>query len=189
MKEHNFVSSVDVGAEGEKIIHVLLESLPSVKDVLYVGKDEAYQKRDIDFVVTTHDNDTLFYELKTEPKAAYTNNLFFETVSNQGYGTPGCFMYSEAHYWMSYVPQTGDLYVFPLEKCREFVLSIKDNYTLKKINNGVYYSAGYAIPISVVRGGVAHSHRNVRDFVDYVYIEADSRRGVQSSFQNVIWKI
>jgi hypothetical protein len=189
MKEHNFNLSIDVGAEGEKIIQVLLESLPTVKTVVYVGSDESFQKRDIDFVVTTNDGDELFYELKTEPKAAYTGNLFFETVSNESYGTPGCFVYSEAHYWLSYVPQTGDLYVFPLEKCREWFLSVKDSYPLKKINNGVYYSAGYAIPISTIRASVPHSHRNVRDFVDYVYIESNPRRGISSSFQNVVWKI
>lgn len=190
MKEHNFHKSIIVGSEGERLIFDLLQSMSSIETVQDVVNEEEYRKIDVDFVVTTVKGETLYYELKTEPMAARTRNLFFEVVSNDNYGTEGCFMYSQADYWMSFIPQTGELYILNTLKCREYITKRASKFhSLKCVSNGHYNSRGYAIPIVDVLANVPHHICRLKELVDYDYIEEDSANGIKPEFKNVVWKI
>lgn len=189
---HNFKESLEVGSGGERLIESFIWTLPSIKKVENVSGVEKYRAKDIDFVVTTTQDDIVTYELKTEPTAYYTGNFFYEYVCNVEKKTPGCFIFSEADYWMSFIPQSGMLYVFPLIEYREYVLESAKNFNLISVYNQGKQTRGKVLKISDVCNNIRHNVRNIRDFADYDYIEAVSRTSSSpardSEFKNVIWK-
>lgn len=191
-KVHVFAESLQVGSEGEKIIELFIKTLKSVSSVENVTKDENYRKIDVDFVVTTLSGDTINYELKTEPTANRTGNFFYEYICNVKKNTDGCFIFSQADFWMSFIPQSGMLYIFPLEPYREYVLEKAKNRPLLLVKNKGKYTKGKILNIQKVCKDVPHNVRNLYDYVDYEYIEAvdetDTTPYVPAEFINVRWK-
>jgi len=192
MKDHRFAQSLEVGAGGEALVLAFIRSLSSVAQAEDVSAAPEYRKIDVDFIVHTLKGDILYYELKTEPTAHKTKNLFFEFLSNEEYGTEGCFLYSEADYWISFVPQSGDLYIFPLQECRAYIKKSYKFYTKKRVRNiaenSQYHSVGYAVPIVDVCQKVPYTRKNIKDIVDYEYIEEDKSIGQSPEFRNIAWK-
>jgi hypothetical protein len=189
---HDFNNSIQVGSEGEEIILSYIKRLKSVKHAISVVDDPFYRAKDIDFVITTTSGEEITYELKTEPTANRTENFFYEYISNVSKNTVGCFLYSEADYWMSFIPQTGMLYVFPTEQCREYVLKKAKYLPLKNVRNTGKLTQGKVINIDEVCENVKHNARNIRDYVDYEYVEGtpetDTSPAIPSKFLNVKWK-
>lgn len=189
---HVFAESVQVGSEGEKIIELFINTLKSVSNVENVTEDVDYRAIDVDFVVTTLSGDKIYYELKTEPTAHRTGNFFYEYICNVKRDTEGCFIFSQADFWMSFIPQSGLLYIFPLEKYREYVLEKAKNLPLLLVHNTGKYTKGKVLNIQKVCKDVQHNVRNLRDYVDYEYIEAvkgtDTIPAIPAEFKNVRWK-
>lgn len=191
-KTHVFSESLQVGSDGEKLIESFINTLDSVSSVENVTSDASYRQMDVDFIVTTHDGQKLKYELKTEPTAHHTGNFFYEYICNVDKNTDGCFIFSQADFWMTFVPQSGLLYVFPLVQYRDYVLETAKNLPLLKVYNTGKLTKGKILNINSVCAAVPHNVRNLRDYVDYEYIEAvkktDSNPSYPAEFRNVRWK-
>lgn len=191
-KVHIFAESLQVGSEGEKIIELFINTLKSVSNVENVTEDAGYRKIDVDFVVTTLSGEKIYYELKTEPTAHRTGNFFYEYICNVKQNTDGCFIFSQADFWMSFIPQSGMLYIFPLEPYREYVFEKAKNLPLLLVKNTGKYTKGKILNIQKVCKDVPHNVRNLRDYVDYEYIEAvestSTTPAIPAKFINVHWK-
>lgn len=189
---HCFEGSLKVGSDGEQLIQAFLSTIPSISSVESVSDIEHYQKLDIDFLVTTTSGDVLSYELKTEPTAHHTGNFFYEYICNVEKDTPGCFIFSQADYWMTFIPQSGMLYIFPLIQYRKYVLKrAKYNQMINVYNKGKL-TRGKLLSIAEVCANVKHNARNLKQYVDYDYIEAvqetDSTPAQKSEFRNIVWR-
>jgi hypothetical protein len=179
---HAFNKSLQVGGDGERLIEEYMKTIPAISNVENVSGVAEYRVKDIDFIITTHENDKLAYELKTEPTANKTGNFFYEYTCNVEKNTPGCFMFSEADYWMTFIPQSGMLYVFPLLDYREYVLQAAKNSRMLNVYNQGKLTQGKVLKISQVCDEMKHNAKNIRDYADYEYIEKPSE------FRNVVWK-
>jgi hypothetical protein len=191
-KTHIFSESLQVGSDGEKIIESLIQILKPVEKVENVTQDPYYRSIDVDFVVTTRAGDRITYELKTEPTAYHTGNFFYEHICNVDKNTAGCFLFSEADFWMTFIPQSGLLYIFPLEKYREYVLEETKNLPLLNVYNKGKLTKGKILKIKNVCANMSHNIKNLRDYVDYDYVEAvrksDGVPSAPAKFKNVCWK-
>ena len=81
----------------------LLETWPQTVTVHNVEEDPAYQEHDVDLLWTIMERGRLRIipvEIKGD-RYHQTGNFFFETVSNEGKGTAGCFLYTKAE-WLFY---------------------------------------------------------------------------------------
>ena len=189
---HVFAESLQVGAEGEKLIEAYIKTLKSVSDVENVTSDPSYRSIDVDFIVTMNSGEKLKYELKTEPTAHHTGNFFYEYICNVAKDTDGCFLFSQADFWMTFIPQSGLLYVFPLIPYREYVLEKAKNLPLLKVYNTGKLTKGKILNIQSVCADVPHNVRNLRDYVDYDYLEAikqtDTTPYIPAEFINVRWR-
>lgn len=109
---------------------MFLESLPSTRWVRNVELDRAFQLIDVD-LLWCYEKDGKEYVRKVEVKGdryCDSPNFFFEVVSNMNKMSPGCFMYSEAHYFFYYFPETKELNILPLKKVREWFMEHEDEF-------------------------------------------------------------
>lgn len=142
-----------------------LLSLPQTVSVQNVEEDERFQKQDVDLLWQTRTR-TYKVEVKGDRMAHKTGNFFFETHSNVGKNTPGCFLYSEADLFFYYLVEKQELYILPLRAVRSW---FKNNYkrfptrsTTTPTRSGASYTTkGRLVPISVI-GHVFGNHKACR---------------------------
>jgi hypothetical protein len=99
-------------------------------------------------------------EVKVDGQAHQTGNFAFETISNKGANTPGCFIRSDAEEWYYLTAGNGILYRWKQKAVREWFLSeIAANPTrFKRITPQTptvgdrqgYSSEAYLVPIRVL---------------------------------------
>ena len=154
--------NMGVARQAAEDIEAWLSTLPRTISVVNVEDDPAYQKLDIDLLVTT-DRGLTRVEIKGD-RYHRTGNFFFETHSNKEKGTPGCFLYTEAD-WVFYyfvVPRT--LYLLPMPATRDWFVSNIDRFrerqTTTKVGSETYTTVGRLVPIAVVWSEVG----GVREF-------------------------
>ena len=130
-----------------------LQSLSETVSVKNVENDREYQKKDIDLLWTFKKDEkivTRTVEIKAD-RYYNTGNYFFETVSNAGKGTPGCFMYSEADFLFYYFIEVRELHIIALSLVRrwfkEEIERFQERKLFTKVGNGATYgSVGRLVP-------------------------------------------
>lgn len=148
---------MEIGKRGEEHIIDYLKSSPRVTDLVDVRNDRAYQKIDVDFLMTLDDGKEYKVEVKTDTYKS--GNIYYETISSKEAETTGCFEKTEADYLFYYFINWGFLYVFSMDEYRQWFSKmeekfIKKGYQKKVKNRGykdsTYTSIGYAYPVSIL---------------------------------------
>ena len=124
-----------------------------------VEDDAAYQEHDVDLLWTILDKDGALRVIPVEIKGdSYhrTGNFFFETVSNEGRGTEGCFMYTRAEWLFYYFVESGALYCLPMHGVRPWFQENLDRFQERRTStpvdkgNNHYITIGRLVPIQTV---------------------------------------
>lgn len=156
---YEFEQQNGIGKQGELIVKSWLLQQGNISSLLDVSSNKKYQKDDIDIIVNTEDDDIITYEVKTD--SFLTGNLFFEIVSNTERNTPGCMLYTKADYILYFFIRNNNLYKLPTIPFREWVISNRDKFKEKSVNNKYYHSKGLLIPLSMIEnkfGKPIHIH-------------------------------
>lgn len=159
---YSMKETMEVAQRGMVDIENFLTSYKSSLGVINVEDHKDYQKKDIDLLWVFQRNgkhETKSIELKVDRYKS--RNFFFETISNQKKGTPGCFMYTEADYLFYYFESMQTLYILPVEEVREWFLQNMSRFEEKTLGtqmNGetIYGSVGRLVPIQAVVKECAH---------------------------------
>lgn len=153
---YSMKETLAVAKSGMVDIEKFLHSFPSSLSVINVEDHEMYRKKDIDLVwvfLSKGIEQTKRIELKVD---RYTSgNFFFETASNVGKGTNGCFMYTEADYLFYYFQEWKKLYVLPVAEVRSWFIENESRFTEKTLGTSIgekraYNSKGRLVPIKTV---------------------------------------
>ena len=138
--------------EGTTHIVSYLQSIKETLNVINVENDKEYQKRDID-LIWTYTEGSKTVEIKVDNYAS-TGNYFFETISNVGKNTKGCFMYSEADLLFYYFLKIRELHVMPLKQVREWFIKNQGRFrtvrTSTAVNGNKYYTEGALVKRATV---------------------------------------
>lgn len=126
-----------------------LSSLPGTDYVKNVEDDSHYQSLDVDLIWGFKGSERLV-EIKAD-RYFNTGNYFFETVSNVGRQTPGCFMYSQADYLFYYFIEVRELHILTLTLVRKWFTVNMHLFTEKRLatavgNGASYETIGYTVP-------------------------------------------
>ncbi len=122
-----------------------------------VEDDKAFQAHDVDLLWTIVDGNgrlrTIAIEIKGD-RYHHTGNFFFETISNTGKGTPGCFLYTKAHWLFYYFVEIGHLYCLPMMTVQPWFYENSDRFseqaTSTPAGDGRYVTVGRLVPIQTV---------------------------------------
>jgi hypothetical protein len=140
--------TLDVAKQAALEIEAYLNGLPETLCVINVEDDPAFQKDDIDILWNT-DNGLFQIEIKGD-RYYRTGNYFFETVSNKGKNSLGCFMYTKADFIYYYFVEEKELHMLPMPITRDWFLDNMHKYSEKKtstkVGSGAYFTAGSLVP-------------------------------------------
>lgn len=155
-KTYSMKETMEVAKSGMVDIEKFLRSFPSSLSVINVEDHKTYRKKDIDLLWVYLANGVeqmKRIELKVD---RYTSgNFFFETASNVGKGTDGCFMYTEADYLFYYFQEWKKLYVLPVAEVRAWFIENEERFPEKSLgtkigDKQIYSSKGRLVPIRTV---------------------------------------
>ncbi len=150
MMIHNFNDSLNAGKAGEKKVMKWLEGKSTVEKVVNFSEEGYYQGQGIDCVVHTKDKRFHNVEIKTD---SYQKNFYFELENS---GKRGCFLKSQADYWVYYFSNNNKIYTLPLKEVRNFITSIEEEdyeiYGIEKrvVQNTDFTSYGITIPAKML---------------------------------------
>lgn len=130
----NFTKDLEIGKNGEEETLKILNNLPKINTILDVRNDKLFQDLDIDFLIKDIKNNILKIEVKTDTQADYTNNLFYETISNIKYNTIGCFKKTKSDIIFYYIANGNKMYRLDTKKLQNFVKNNK--FKLKEVEGG-----------------------------------------------------
>jgi hypothetical protein len=160
LKQHPIRYTASVARRAADDVTDFLQSTwPGTVAVHNVEEDPAYQLYDIDLLWSFVDGEGQLRVLPLEVKGDRyhtTGNFFFETVSNEGKGTEGCFLYTKAEWLFYYFVKIGHLYCLPMHGVRpwfeENLQRFKEQRTSTPIGDGRqhYVTVGRLVPIEVV---------------------------------------
>lgn len=147
------VDACDVAKVATGDITCWLNSLPYIKDVVNVEDDTDYQKKDIDLLLHTTSDRIIPVEIKGD-RYSETGNFFFETISNVGKDTLGCFLYTEAEFLFYYFVCTKELYTIPMKEVRQWFYENMDSFIISTtstlVGGGFYTTRGRLVPRDLV---------------------------------------
>jgi hypothetical protein len=146
-KPYEFSAQQKVGEEGEKFLDGWLS--PSYK-VLDVSADRKYQQSGIDRIITRSDGSITTVEYKLDRVAKRTNNIFFETISNDKESIPGWGWSSQADYWIFLIPDQ-EIIVFKPGRLRTLVWELQKTVRERVVPNQGYNTIGCPIPLIQAR--------------------------------------
>lgn len=147
-----------VANRGAQDIENWLRSFKCTLEVINVENEPEYQARDID-LIWVYCLEGIIQRKTIEIKAdTYygTGNYFFETISNEGKGTPGCFLYTAADLVYYYFVEEKELHVLPMPATRNWFLSRLQQFKEKKTstpirrNRDFYVTVGRLVPRTLV---------------------------------------
>lgn len=155
---YNFEKQNQKSKEGIEIIRKHLLELGCYREIINVEDDPKYRKKDIDLIAITHQGQRIKIEVKydTYPE----RNLFYETISNSNYNTPGCLEYSEADVLVYIYKRSNAFYAFDLKMLRTWVRENKEKFQESGAENDKdksgkpYSSKGYKVPLSLFSSSV-----------------------------------
>jgi hypothetical protein len=163
IKQHSMQYTTNIARQAAvDVTHFLQSVWPQTVAVHNVEEDAAYQTHDVDLLWTLAEEQRLRVipvEVKGD-RYHRTGNFFFETVSNEGKGTPGCFLYTKAEWLFYYFLEIGTLYCLPMPATRLWFEAnmerFREQRTSTPTRNGEsYVTIGRLVPINVVLAEVA----------------------------------
>lgn len=157
-KIYTFSESLKVGAQGEEIVKKFLQNMNNVHKVVDMANNNLFYHKDVDFVVEFEDRSKQMVEIKTD---VYTSgNIYYETISNEGYNVDGCMEKTSAHWLLYYFITLDKLYVLKMDTYRKIMNDLieRNHPAMKKrevFNNAktagmTYKSIGYTLPLTVL---------------------------------------
>ena len=158
IKQHDIAYTTSIAKRAATdVTHFLQTVWPQTVAVHNVEDDAAYQAHDVDLLWTVVEKERLRVipvEVKGD-RYHHTGNFFFETVSNEGKGTPGCFLYTKAEWLFYYFLEVGTLYCLPVGKVRPWfvqnMIRFKEQRTSTPTRSGSnYVTIGRLVPITAV---------------------------------------
>lgn len=138
----------------EEVENIFFKDMLSAQ-VVGVQDIDYYRKQDVDLLVFQNGKRHKV-EIKVDSMGDRTGNIFCETISNTTKGTQGCFVYTQCDFWVYYLANSKMLYMFPMERFREWVLGQDDGVWRKRrtstdVGNGdSYQTEGLLVPISEI---------------------------------------
>lgn len=160
LKEHGISYTASVARRAATDVTAFLHDFwPQTVAVHNVEDDPAYQLHDVDLLWSLLEKDGTLRIIPVEIKGDRyhrTGNFFFETVSNEGRGTEGCFMYTRAEWLFYYFVESGALYCLPMHGVRpwfeENMERFQERRTSTPVDNGKdhYITVGRLVPIQTV---------------------------------------
>ncbi|WP_017730876.1 hypothetical protein [Nafulsella turpanensis] len=144
----------EVAKQAAADIEALLRRQSKTVDVINVENDPIYREKDIDvlWIVKTEEGavKTIGIEIKGD-RWHKTGNYFFETVSNEEKGTPGCFMYTEASFIYYYFVEERELHILPMPATRDWFKKNEETFQERKTSTPVgrgehYVTVGRLVP-------------------------------------------
>lgn len=158
IKEHDVQNTFQVAQQASAdVTDFLLTAFAQTVTVHNVEAEPAYQEHDVDLLWTVQSKDgglrVVLVEVKGD-RYHQTGNFFFETVSNEGKQTPGCFLYTKADYLFYYFVEIGHLYCLPMARVRPWFVANSERFPESRTSTpaGIshYITVGRLVPISVV---------------------------------------
>ncbi len=147
---------------GTKHIVRYLSGRADTNKIVNVESEPDYRKKDIDLLwcrTVNGQEKTYTIEVKVD-NYFRTGNYFFETISNVGKGTPGCFLYSEAHYLFYYFLK-AELHVMQLAQVRAWLKPRMENFPRKRtstpVGGGHYQTEGRLVNRELLKREVSQS--------------------------------
>jgi hypothetical protein len=147
-----------VGKEAAVDIARWLRSLPETVAVADVEDEPSWQEVDVDLLWIYQDANldlrTVPIEVKGDRWDA-SGNFFFETISNQGRGSEGCFLYTEAEFVYYYFINSHRLFILPMPQTRDWFVRHLDDFreaeTSTPAGDGDFYvTVGRLVPVDRV---------------------------------------
>lgn len=160
-REPRSYSMAEASAVEEEALAALVAYLadrPGTLAVEDVRADPFFRGVDVDLLWTwrgaSGQDHTIWLEVKAD-RWHQTGNFFFETISNQARGTPGCFLYSEADYLLYHFVTPRSAYLLPLPATRDWFLAqqarFAERQTSTPVGDGEHYvTVGRLVPIAEV---------------------------------------
>lgn len=149
--------TMTVGKKGSIEIEKFLTKRPETVAVINVENDRRFQLCDIDLLwVYRYKKQFIIkaVEIKAD-RYSHTGNYFIETVSNKNKGSPGCFLYTEAHYLFYYFIDIRELNIIPMPDGKEWFEKNKHRFQEKHLATTIgdkkaYGSSGMLVPKSIM---------------------------------------
>ena len=158
MKSYCMKGQKDLSDLGLAISLEFLQSNPNVFEVINVENDRYYQGKDIDLLAKMKIRESKgWVGIEVKCDSYKSGNLYFETISNMNKNTPGCLLYSEAHFLFYYFEKLEELYILPMQSFRQWFIQNKSSFdkknTCTKDTKGkiLYKSEGYTIPLDIIK--------------------------------------
>lgn len=163
LRKYSMSGASQVADKAAADIEALLRRQPATLEVVNVERDPAYRAKDIDLLwkVEMEDGSTKTVSIEVKGDRWHkTGNYFFETCSNEGKGTPGCFIYTEADYVYYYFVDERELHVLPMPATRDWfsnhMAGFKEKKTSTPVGNGSsYVTVGRLVPRHMVAANVS----------------------------------
>jgi hypothetical protein len=158
LKQHRRSYTTNVAKTAAVDVTEFLEATwPQTIAVHNVEDNPIYQEHDVDLLWVVVERSGRLRVIPIEIKGDtyhQTGNFFFETISNESKGTPGCFMYTRAKWLFYYFVEVGTLYCLPMATVRPWFYHQMERFDEKKTSTPVggemYVTVGRLVPIQVV---------------------------------------
>jgi len=154
VNSYTFDEKNNFSKEGIKMVCAYLNSLKKTIKIKNVEDDPAYQKNDIDLVwIYEKEGNEIMISIEVKTDKYTTGNFWLETLSNEGLGTPGCFVKSKAKYLFYYFTKWDNMYIIPFKKAQKWFLEnfnrFRESKTTTKDEKGDYRhtTVGRLVPI------------------------------------------
>lgn len=158
IKQHNIHDTTSIAKRAAAdVTHFLQTAWSQTVAVHNVEEDAAYQAHDVDLLWTVLEKERLRVipvEVKGD-RYHRTGNFFFETISNESKGTPGCFLYTKAEWLFYYFLEIGKLYCLPMPEIRPWFVQNVDRFKEQRTSTPTrsdqsYVTVGRLVPITAV---------------------------------------
>lgn len=141
----------------DEVTQFLASTWPQTVAVHNVEDNPVYQAHDVDLLWTVVGRSGRMRVIAIEIKGDRyheTGNFFFETVSNESKGTPGCFLYTSAKWLFYYFVDAGDLFCLPMTRIRPWfhhhMELFEERRTSTPVGGETYVTVGRLVPIETV---------------------------------------
>ena len=152
-KKYSMKNTENIAKRAASDIEDYLRAKKETVSVENVEDNPDYRKKDID-LIWKYSKNGIIKEIAIEIKGDRyyrTGNYFFETISNEGKGTPGCFLYTEANCIFYYFLDEKELHILPMPRTKKWFLEkineFKERKTSTPVGNGEFYvTVGRLVP-------------------------------------------
>jgi hypothetical protein len=158
LREHKMAYTTAVAnSAAADVTHFLQTTWPQTVAIHNVEDNPLYQAHDVDLLWTVLSRHGRLRVIAIEIKGDRyhrTGNFFFETISNESKGTPGCFLYTRAHWLFYYFTEIGRLYCLPMAVVQPWFHQNMERFperrTSTPVGSDAYITVGRLVPIQTV---------------------------------------